>query len=79
MSLPMRDRIATLLVATGTLIYGLWLADLPNGLTAVGYGQEDIPGLVDGALQQQRLLATAPLPVTADDLTSIFADSLTLW
>jgi hypothetical protein len=34
MSIPWRDRIATLLVATATLIYGLWLAGSLGGLTA---------------------------------------------
>ncbi len=52
---------------------------LPNGLAAVGYTRADLPGLVDGALQQRRMLATAPLPVTADDLAAIFEESLTLW
>jgi hypothetical protein len=33
MSMPMRDRIATLLVATATLIYVLWLAGILGGLT----------------------------------------------
>ena len=52
---------------------------LPGGLSAVGYDRSDIPSLVDGALKQERLLATAPLPVGADDLATIFEDSLTLW
>ena len=34
MSIPWRDRIATLLVATATLIYVLWLMGLFEGLTA---------------------------------------------
>ena len=33
---------------------------LPNGLAEVGYGDADVDDLVAGALQQQRLLATAP-------------------
>jgi hypothetical protein len=34
MSIPMRDRIATLLVATATLIYVLWFTGVLGGLTA---------------------------------------------
>jgi hypothetical protein len=34
---------------------------------------------VDGAVKQQRLLATAPKPVTDDDLASILSGSLELW
>jgi alcohol dehydrogenase class IV len=52
---------------------------LPNGLAEVGYGAADVADLVTGALQQQRLLATAPKPVTADDLAAIFHRSLQLW
>ena len=52
---------------------------MPNGLYAVGYDERDIGDLVDGALAQQRLLATCPRPVTADDLAGIFARSMSLW
>ncbi|MGN6331042.1 MAG: hydroxyacid-oxoacid transhydrogenase [Motilibacteraceae bacterium] len=52
---------------------------LPNGIGGVGYDEGDVPGLVDGALKQQRLLATAPLPVTDEDLAGIFTRSLELW
>ena len=33
---------------------------IPNGLAEVGYGASDVSDLVAGAVQQQRLLATAP-------------------
>jgi len=52
---------------------------LPNGLAALGYGEEDVDDLVTGAMQQQRLLATAPLPVREEDLAGILRRSLTLW
>ncbi len=52
---------------------------IPNGLRAVGYGERDIPDLVSGALQQQRLLAVAPRSVGADDLAAILGDSLQNW
>lgn len=52
---------------------------LPNGIGAVGFTEADVPDLVDGALKQQRLLATAPLPVTADDLAAILRRSVELW
>ena len=41
---------------------------LPSGLAELGYGDADVDDLVAGSLQQQRLLATAPREVTADDL-----------
>jgi alcohol dehydrogenase class IV len=52
---------------------------LPPGLAAVGYGEGDVPALVDGALKQQRLLAIAPKPVTEDDLAGVLTASLELW
>jgi alcohol dehydrogenase class IV len=52
---------------------------LPNGLAGVGYGESDVDDLVAGALKQQRLLATAPVPVEADDLAGILRRSLELW
>jgi hydroxyacid-oxoacid transhydrogenase len=53
--------------------------ELPGGIGAVGFGDPDVDELVDGALKQQRLLATAPRPVTADDLAGIFRRSMSLW
>ncbi|MGZ4783833.1 MAG: hydroxyacid-oxoacid transhydrogenase, partial [Oryzihumus sp.] len=52
---------------------------IPNGIGAVGYGEGDVPDLVDGTLKQQRLLATAPREADADDLAGILAGSLELW
>lgn len=52
---------------------------IPNGISGVGYGKDDIADLVDGTMKQQRLLATAPLPVTEDDIATIFERSLVLW
>lgn len=52
---------------------------LPNGIGGVGYGEADVDDLVAGTLQQQRLLATAPRPVTADDLVGIYRGSVENW
>ena len=52
---------------------------MPNGLGSVGFDAMDIPDLVAGALAQQRLLAIAPVPIDADDLAGIFAESESLW
>lgn len=49
---------------------------MPSGLSAVGYSAGDIPDLVAGSLAQQRLLALAPVAVTAEDLAGIFEESL---
>ena len=52
---------------------------LPNGLAEVGYGEADVDDLVAGSLQQQRLLATAPKPVTDEDLAGIIRRSMEHW
>ena len=53
--------------------------DIPNGIGAVGYAESDVSDLVEGAVKQQRLLATAPKDVTEDDIAGIFRRSLSLW
>ena len=52
---------------------------IPNGLAEVGYGDADVDDLVEGALKQERLLATAPKPVTGDDLAGVFRGSMEHW
>jgi alcohol dehydrogenase class IV len=45
-------------------------------LSELGYDEDDIPALVEGAVAQQRLLVGAPRPVSEDDLASILRESL---
>jgi len=52
---------------------------LPSGLAEIGFGIGDVEDLVDGALKQQRLLATAPMDITAEHLAGVFAGSLEHW
>ena len=52
---------------------------LPSGLAEVGYTEADVDDLVEGAWQQQRLLATAPRDVEHEDLAAVFKDSLEIW
>jgi hydroxyacid-oxoacid transhydrogenase len=48
---------------------------IPPGLAAVGYTAGDVDSLAEGAMKQQRLLATAPLEVTEDDIVAILEAS----
>ena len=48
----------------------------PSGIAELGYGEGDIPALVEGALAQQRLLVIAPRAPSADDLAAILRESL---
>nr|MBA2348799.1 iron-containing alcohol dehydrogenase [Solirubrobacterales bacterium] len=51
----------------------------PCGLSELGYGEQDIPALVDGALKQRRLLVLAPREPDADDLAQLLRDSMANW
>ena len=52
---------------------------MPNGLTGIGYDEDDIGGLVSGAFAQTRLLNNAPIPITEDDLEHLFRGANTYW
>jgi hydroxyacid-oxoacid transhydrogenase len=52
---------------------------IPNGLSAVGFGPEDIPALVQGTLPQHRVTKLCPLPFTEEDLAGLFQDAMTCW
>lgn len=66
-------------VLAARLIELMRATGLPNGLSALGYGAADIPGLVTGALAQQRLLSIAPLPVGEEDLHALYKDAMRYW
>ena len=53
--------------------------DMPNGVGAVGYDSGDIPGLVEGAYAQQRLLKNAPRAVDQAALAELYANAMHYW
>lgn len=63
------ERVISLMRATG----------MPNGLSAIGYDEDDIDLLVDGTLPQHRVTKISPRPVDADALKELFRNSMTLW
>lgn len=52
---------------------------MPNGLSAVGYSEADVPRLVEGTLPQHRVTKLCPRPFTPEDLKGIFLDSMRIW
>ena len=48
----------------------------PSGIAELGYTEDDVPALVEGALKQQRLLVIAPKEAGLQDLTRILRASL---
>jgi alcohol dehydrogenase class IV len=51
----------------------------PRGVGELGYAEEDIDELVEGAMKQQRLLVGAPREVTEEALASIIRESFENW
>jgi alcohol dehydrogenase class IV len=51
----------------------------PKGVRELGYTQDDIGDLVEGAMKQQRLLVGAPKKVSEEDLANILRDSMENW
>jgi len=52
---------------------------MPNGLSAVGYGPEDVDKMVAATLPQHRVTKISPRPASAEDLKQLFLDSMVLW
>ncbi len=52
---------------------------IPSGLAEVGFDGADIGDLVEGSMMQQRLLATAPREVRAEDVATILEQSIEIW
>jgi len=66
-------------VLPGALLALMRDVGIPNGLTALGYGEGDVPALVEGTLKQPRLLSGAPRAVGSAEIAALLRDSLRLW
>ena len=54
-------------------------ANVPNGLSAIGFGERDIGALTEGAFPQKRVIGNAPRPVTKEDLAALFGGAMRYW
>ena len=61
------------------IIYFMKALKIPNGLSAIGYTEEDIPALVQGTLPQHRVTKLSPKPADEADLTALFKDAMRYW
>src|SRR6266852_8568699 len=52
---------------------------ISNGLSALGYGEADVPALIDGTLKQQRILVNCPRAVGAEELQQVIEHSFEYW
>jgi hydroxyacid-oxoacid transhydrogenase len=57
----------------------LYQLKAPNGLSALGYGTEDISKLVEGTLPQHRVTKLSPRPAGPEELAGLFQESMTIW
>jgi hydroxyacid-oxoacid transhydrogenase len=51
----------------------------PKGVRELGYDEDDIDDLVEGAMKQQRLLVGAPKEVSEEDLANVLRESMENW
>jgi hydroxyacid-oxoacid transhydrogenase len=61
------------------VIHFMRTLNMPNGLEAVGYTTDDIPALVTGTLPQHRVTKLSPIPAGAEELTTLFQQSMRIW
>ena len=52
---------------------------VPNGLSAVGFHEDDLDDLVGGTLPQHRITKLSPRPADAEALRGIFKDAMRYW
>lgn len=52
---------------------------VPNGLSAVGYGPDDVDELVAGTMPQHRVTKLSPRPFDEAQLKQLLLDSMTYW
>ena len=52
---------------------------MPNGISGVGYGANDIKDLAEGAFMQKRLIHNAPCEITQESLELIYTNASQYW
>ena len=66
-------------VLAGELIRIMRAVGMPNGLSGVGYTEDDVTALTEGAYPQQRLLQNAPREMTKPVLADLFRQAMRYW
>lgn len=52
---------------------------MPNGLSAVGFTEDDVETLAEGTLPQHRVTKLSPRPADKEDLMTLFRDAMKYW
>jgi hydroxyacid-oxoacid transhydrogenase len=66
-------------ILAGAIIDLMRTVGMPNGLSAIGFGPQDVDKLVEGTLPQHRVTKLSPRPAGPEDLRQLFLDSMKLW
>ncbi|WP_156687587.1 hydroxyacid-oxoacid transhydrogenase [Mycobacterium sp. Marseille-P9652] len=66
-------------VLAAELIRIMRAVGMPNGLSGVGYGDDDVTALTEGAHPQQRLLQNAPREMSKPVLADLFRHAMRYW
>lgn len=53
--------------------------NIPNGLSGVGFGPEDVPALAQSSIRQKRAIANAPRESNLVDLENLYASAMSYW
>jgi len=63
----------------GRIIELMRATDMPNGLTALGFGEQDVDALATGAEPQYRVIKNAPVDIGRPELQRLFAAAMRYW
>ncbi len=66
-------------ILSGAVVELMQKVGMPNGLSAVGYGPDDVDKMVAATLPQHRVTKISPRPASAEDLKQLFLDSMKIW
>ena len=55
------------------------LTDMPNGLSDLGYTDDDVDALTAGAYPQRRLMDNSPLELDKSELATIYRNAMQYW
>jgi alcohol dehydrogenase class IV len=66
-------------VLAGRVVELMRATGMPNGLTALGFGEGEIEALATGAEPQYRVIKNAPIDVGRDELKRLFRAALRYW
>src|SRR6185295_15140962 len=66
-------------VLAGRVIDLMKATKMPNGLTALGFGEDQVDALATGAEPQYRVIKNAPVDVGRPEIVSLFRAALQYW